>query len=315
MKREAVFFSWQSDIKAAANRTLIEDALKSAALAIAKDSDLAIEPVVDRDTQGLSGSPDIRAAIFEKIEKASVFVADVTPIAVRTKTRADGSEDRRLCPNPNVMIELGYAITKVGWSRIVMVLNTAFGSIEELPFDLRGHRCETYESAVDAPERARARKELQRKLQIAIAECLTAGEQHPAKYPMQFDLRYTKEVIGQERHDYQLVLELKNRGEATVTNWLISVEMPARTLMPGMGYFDRVRSDDSHRARFRFKGESDNGYPIHPDETLTRAIPYHVDTAIVRDRVVFSELVVAKAYVDNKLVREISQRFEDLQNF
>jgi hypothetical protein len=47
-----------------------------------------------------------------------VFVADVTPI--------NAGSDHRLCPNPNVLIELGYAVKALGWSRIVMVLNTAY---------------------------------------------------------------------------------------------------------------------------------------------------------------------------------------------
>ena len=57
--RAIVFYSWQSDVKAAACRTLIEDALKAATKAIADDDFIAVEPVVDRDTQGVAGSPDI----------------------------------------------------------------------------------------------------------------------------------------------------------------------------------------------------------------------------------------------------------------
>lgn len=48
MERETVFFSWQSDIKAAANRTLIEQ--------LGKEGSLNVELAIERDTQGLSGS-------------------------------------------------------------------------------------------------------------------------------------------------------------------------------------------------------------------------------------------------------------------
>jgi CrcB protein len=45
-----IFYSWQSDTRAAANRTLIQDALEAAVVEIRDDDSIAIEPVVDRDT-------------------------------------------------------------------------------------------------------------------------------------------------------------------------------------------------------------------------------------------------------------------------
>src|SRR5581483_9102600 len=127
MKR-IVFYSWQSDLPNSCNRRLIGNALEGAAAAIATDASVAVEPVIDRDTQGVPGSPDIAATIFSKIIVADVFVADVS-IVVRDRNRAT--------PNPNVLIELGYALKALGHERIVLVFNKAYGKIEELPFDLR----------------------------------------------------------------------------------------------------------------------------------------------------------------------------------
>ena len=103
---ETVFFSWQSGIRAAACRTLIESALEGAAKAIAADDSIAIEPVIDRDTQDVPGAPDIGAAILAKIDVADAFVADVT-IVGKTMTG-------KPAPNPNVLVELGYALKKLG---------------------------------------------------------------------------------------------------------------------------------------------------------------------------------------------------------
>jgi hypothetical protein len=47
-------------------------------------------------------------------------------------------------PNPNVLIELGYAVKTLGWNRIVCVFNMAFGRVEDLPFDLRQRRVRCY---------------------------------------------------------------------------------------------------------------------------------------------------------------------------
>src|SRR5437762_1027989 len=76
--RRIIFYSWQSDLPNATNRGLIQTALEDAAAAVTADDTIAIEPVVDRDTQGVAGSPDISSTIFAKITAADIFVADVS---------------------------------------------------------------------------------------------------------------------------------------------------------------------------------------------------------------------------------------------
>lgn len=63
-----IFYSCQSDIKAASNRTLIQIALEGAAKDIRDDDSIEIEPVVDRDTFGVPGSPDIGSTIFNNLQ-------------------------------------------------------------------------------------------------------------------------------------------------------------------------------------------------------------------------------------------------------
>src|SRR5438876_9492524 len=100
-KRQAtLFYSWQSDLPNATNRSLILDALERAAKRIRTDDSVTVEPVLDRDTQNVPGAPDIAHTIFQKIEKAAAFVADVSII---------NAGIGRPTPNPNVLIELGYA--------------------------------------------------------------------------------------------------------------------------------------------------------------------------------------------------------------
>jgi hypothetical protein len=79
-----VFYSWQSDLEGRANRSLIEDALERAAKTLRADESLQVEPVMDRDTAGKAGSPDIAATIFGKIDVADAFVADVSFITPAT---------------------------------------------------------------------------------------------------------------------------------------------------------------------------------------------------------------------------------------
>ena len=157
-----IFYSWQSDIRAAACRTLIGDALEAAARALVEDGTAEVVPVIDRDTQNVPGCPDIASTILQKIESADVFVADVTIVG-----RISPGE--RPTPNPNVVFETGYAHHALGTSRIILVQNVAFGGPELLPFDLRQKRALPFESSEDAPERASARRQLTTQLRNALA--------------------------------------------------------------------------------------------------------------------------------------------------
>ncbi len=122
---EHIFYSWQSDCPSNTNRAFILAALEKAIKEIHMDESTDVDPVIDRDTLGLAGSPDISQSIFSKIDMASVFVCDVTII---------DSMAARPTPNPNVLIELGYAVKYLGWNRVIMAMNTEFGKPEDLPF-------------------------------------------------------------------------------------------------------------------------------------------------------------------------------------
>ena len=133
---QTVFYSWQSDLPNRTNRDFILNALEQAARAVRSDASVGVDPVVDRDTAGVAGSPEIAATIFGKIAEADIFVPDVSLVT--------SHHAKRPSPNPNVLLELGFAMSQLSWDRVVMVMNTAFGDPTRLPFDLRGHRVVTY---------------------------------------------------------------------------------------------------------------------------------------------------------------------------
>jgi hypothetical protein len=131
-----IFFSWQSDRSTSVCRNLIEKALRDAVRRIA--ADVAVEAAfrgelaVDRDTIDVPGSPPVFDTILEKIEQAIVFVPDLTFVGTRVGDRP--------MPNPNVLIEYGYALSQHGHLRIIAVMNCAYGqpTQENMPFNL-GH--------------------------------------------------------------------------------------------------------------------------------------------------------------------------------
>ena len=85
----------------------------------------------DRDTKDELGSPDIRTSIFNKINHSKFFICDI-------------SINENQMPNPNVLIELGYAIKTLGWSKIICLFNSQTGKIEDLPFDINHNRVTAY---------------------------------------------------------------------------------------------------------------------------------------------------------------------------
>lgn len=156
-----IFYSWQSDLPNTTNRGFIESALEKAILNINKETNIPL--AIDKDTSNKAGSPDIAHTIFEKIDDCFLFIADISLITV-------GSGSCKMSPNPNVLIELGYAQGVLNEENIIMIFNSAFGKIEDLPFDLRGKRIMQYSCPKDAElDRKKGYKEaLIKQLQRAI---------------------------------------------------------------------------------------------------------------------------------------------------
>jgi hypothetical protein len=125
-----VFYAWQSDRDQKGNRHFIRKALDDAAKRINEDNALGIEIKIDADTQGVVGTPPVTETILRKIRSSHIFVPDLTFIA---KTDAG-----KLTPNPNIMVEYGYALHALTFEAMMPVMNTHYGAPTELPFDL-GH--------------------------------------------------------------------------------------------------------------------------------------------------------------------------------
>ncbi len=132
-----VFYSWQSDLPNSTNRGFIEDALTRALRTLSRDASIEARPELDSSLIGVAGAPDIENTIFQKIDRTQVFVCDISIIERSKRTRPT--------PNPNVLIELGYAVKTLGLDRIVLVINSAtLNRDEDIPFDIRGKRYVSY---------------------------------------------------------------------------------------------------------------------------------------------------------------------------
>ncbi len=165
MQRVTVFYSWQSDRDQKACRYFITEALKVAGEQL-KDHD--IDLVVDHDTLNEPGMPEITDTILRKIESCDIFLPDLTFVAV--------TEEGKPLPNPNVVLELGYALKVRGPRKILPVLNTHWGT-EPLPFNIRHRR---------------------RPTQYAAEPGLSAAERRPRQHQLGGDLSEYIRLIAQE---------------------------------------------------------------------------------------------------------------------
>lgn len=168
----SIFFSWQSDLPNSETRSLIQSSIDSAVRGL-RDT---VYVEADRDTKGVYGSPDIVQTIFRKIDECDVFIADVSAVAVYNPLDKDGNPTERIkaSPNPNVLLELGYAIQSVGWENIICVMNDDYNKNGEIPFDLAHHRLMRF--SLKDTEKAEVRKELRDIISSTVLNLMENGK-------------------------------------------------------------------------------------------------------------------------------------------
>lgn len=180
-----IFYSWQSDSHPKTNHRFIKECLEDAVKQLVEGSHVDAATRVDHDMKGVHGDQDVVPTILSKIDDCDIFVADVTIVAA--------TDEGKNLPNPNVLLELGYAYKAAGPGRIIKLMNTAYGHPElGLPFDLAHKRWPhtyTLEETANKERRQKVKQELSRELTEMIRLILEKeGEKSPAPpTPSPFD--------------------------------------------------------------------------------------------------------------------------------
>jgi len=137
-KEIKIFYSWQSDLPKTTNRNGIEQSIRIACNQVEVEiEDTSI--IIDQSTSNVPGSPNIPETIFKKTPTSSIFICDLSTI----NSKYAPKKVRRL-QNPNVLIELGYAVAHLGWNRILILFNEEYGKHSDLPFDIDRHRANNF---------------------------------------------------------------------------------------------------------------------------------------------------------------------------
>jgi hypothetical protein len=134
----SVFYSWQADAPDRCNRKFIRDALEAAVGEITQEASVIDSPRVESGMEGVAGTPEVASMMFKKIDACDLFLADVTMVGRIDPIQPE--KETKLIPNANVSTEMGYAAARLGWERVICVMNEHYGSRFELPFDVRNRR-------------------------------------------------------------------------------------------------------------------------------------------------------------------------------
>ena len=309
-----IFYSWQSDLPNRTNRGVIQTALERAARNIRDDESIKVEPVVDRDTAGVPGSPNIAETILGKIDECHIFVGDVSII--------NPDSEKRKTPNPNVMLELGYALKKLSSARIVMVLNRAFGKPEELPFDLKMKRTLDYNAIESQENISKERNNLAKKLERALKAIINGIEEAQDDQaaektnPITLSVERKDNNITGQRHDYQLIINLTNDSDRIIRNYHVEIKFLREFLREDTANSNIIplRSDFGYTF-FRFIG-NDMG-EIYPGDTRVLGhIHYYVDHKKFYDLShLFKKPIIVSVYVEDFDPIVFEKPFKKLQMF
>ncbi|MEJ0057609.1 MAG: hypothetical protein WDN75_19370 [Bacteroidota bacterium] len=120
-----IFYSWQSDTEF--NKKAIRIALREAMNVLDKQFP-KVEMKLDEAVSNHAGARHIPNAILQNITNADVFVGDLSAVGI--------TQGKKILSNPNVLIELGYAISQLGWNRVLILFNRKLSDFTDLPFDM-----------------------------------------------------------------------------------------------------------------------------------------------------------------------------------
>lgn len=185
-----VFFAFQMDIDDKFGKGFIQSAIE---VAIQKFKGEGVDVSLDFGFRGTPGTPLLIDEMLKKSSESDMVIVDLTYTSAKEWLDAElikedsthllfsiPKGDRKLSPNPNVLLETGYAWAKKGTYRTLAVMNSAYGSPDLLPVDLKGFRWGiTYSLNNDNyADRKSVRKDLSKDLYEAIKAAISSEAQY-----------------------------------------------------------------------------------------------------------------------------------------
>ncbi len=184
-----VFFAYQSDINEIYGKRFIIEAFD---IVISKFEKEGVNIELDFGMRKSPGNTILIDEMLRKSRESDLVIVDMT--FTSSKIWADakrfnfwGKEIRLLeknidkkSPNPNVLLETGYAWSQKGFDRTVLLMNIAYGTAEELPVDLKGFRWAIpyLLNEVNYSEKTQIKSELAKDLYNSIKTAINSEAEH-----------------------------------------------------------------------------------------------------------------------------------------
>ncbi len=239
-----VFFAFQMDVEDKYGKGFIQSAIE---IAIQKLKEEGFIVSLDFGFRGTPGTPLLIDEMLKKSYESDMVIVDLTFTSSKVwsnskKYKFFGKEIRLLnktedkkSPNPNVLLETGYAWAKKGTYRTLVVMNEAFGFPEELPVDFKGFRWGiTYNlSEVNYDKRKLKRKELGNDFYNAIKAAINSESSYQIEKWSPFKIN--QQLERYHIYPYLITPTLKNEIEK-LRKLLINYLGPIRIAgVPGSG--------------------------------------------------------------------------------
>jgi len=300
-----IFYSWQSDLAGNKTRFFIRECIDYA-IELALDSE-AIEAERDEATKGTTGSPNIVQSIFSKINECDLFIADITPCYSDNDVRGKKS------PNPNVLIELGYAIKTLGEDRIICLCNTDYGT--EYPFDIAQNRITNY--SLDG-------RETRKEVKGDISHIIFLNIRDLRKHEPRLKKGNANHVIGsydlEEKKVKKVLIPLDIRQqEAYIKNNEIILKK-AKSLLNDIDDLTKkinsVTCSDNKRCSSNLDYRNNSLTDIEPAEAIDKAITNKLPEGelTIGEQVVISDSDTIREQIKVLLNVEVGEKFFDLGN-
>jgi hypothetical protein len=313
-----IFYSWQSDTPSKTNHRFIKDALDDAVRLLVVDGNVEEAPRVDHDTKGVHGDPDIFPTILNKIERCDVFIADVTIIA----TTPDGKN----IPNPNVLLELGYAYKVAGSGRIIKLMNNCYGDPNKgLPFDL-AHKRWPYIYSLPSDTEKLKREKIKKTVAKDLAEFVrlileNEGEKGEAGQLADIKIGFRKQEIKPDLHKYSLFLSVKWLGPRDQDFFNVSLLWPKPIKVSRLTEFERGEEEKLDGIHYEELSLFVNKR-LWPQKTITAVggkadaqIEYVFDDALYSDPKLNEYKIYYRFYSQEWAPIEGEVSFKDLNDF
>lgn len=198
-----IFYSWQSDVEF--NNRAIRESLRLSITDLERLESFPFLEIKD-STSNLVGATHIPDSILADISKSDIFICDLAIIG-------QSNNQNRKIPNPNVLIELGYAISKLGWSRIVVLFNEQLGDLKDVPFDIEKRSVLLYKVKDENDNNGKG--QLKSKLKDWLQKIVTENPDRPTILSALFDVK-------KREHDIKILRQILLLFKTSEMDYLFS---------------------------------------------------------------------------------------------